>query len=159
MTALEAEAIGAWLDRLPPDVRSAFPRGSEDVDPAAAARVAAGLAAAGGIESILSLVESIQDSFVSLGRAGRVRFLAWFASLTYPDRAEAFRVLLDEGSEGDSGGFGKIAPVFLEDVRALMAALGPRAARGIVDGETLGAVAGAGFEVASDMDMPQGGAR
>lgn len=159
MADLGTEAIGAWFEFLPADVRAAFPDAAAGGDASSAALVSGIMKPFARPEEVLAAVSANQDSFIALGRAARVRFLAWFARLTYPDHAEAFRLLVDGDSTGDAGGVGKVAPVFMEDVRAIMASLGPRAARGIVDAETLGVVTGAGFEVVSDMDMRQGGAR
>ena len=50
-----------------------------------------------------------------------------------------------------------MAPYFREDVRALVEALGPRAARGFAIRANLAAVAGAGFEVAGELEMKSGG--
>jgi len=157
MADLRKETIDAWFGRLPADVRSAMPDGTAGEDPA-------GLAATEGLkglstpEDILTYVAGNQDLFLGMGRARRVRFLAWLTKRTYPEKIGVLEVLTDGGEDGGQGVMGKVAPVFLEDIRAIVEALGPRAARGIVDADTIAAVAGAGYELASEMDMRQGGA-
>jgi len=158
MADLMKDSIQAWLERLPEDVRSAIPDGAAGDEDAAKA-VTEGIKGLATPEQVLEFVDGNGDSFVAMGRARRVRFLAWFASRTYPSRTESFVALTDgEAGDGGQGGRGKVAPFFLEDVRALVEALGPRAARGIVDAAAIEAVAGAGYEVQSELEMRQGGA-
>nr|WP_250807998.1 hypothetical protein [Neorhizobium tomejilense] len=102
------------------------------------------------------------DGFIALGRAGRLRFLAWVLSRQYSDIEDFKNDLVtdrlpgeDEAGEGTVSGDGrdKIAPFFYSDILALAEALGPRIANQIVDAQTLDAVAGASLEVASEFEM------
>lgn len=156
MADLRKDSIEAWFGCLPDDVRSALPDGT-DGDVEAAMAVTEGLKGLSSPEDILSFVAFNQDSFLSMGRARRVRFLAWLAKRTYPEKIGVIDVLTDENGDGQ-GVMGKVAPVFLEDIRAIVEALGPRAAKGIVDADTIAVIAGAGYELKSEMDMRQGGA-
>jgi len=157
MADLRKDTMEAWFERLPDDVRSALPDGTAGAE-AAGLAVTEGLKGLKTPEEILSYVAVNQDSFMDMGRARRVRFLAWLAKRTYPEKIGVLDVLTDEGGDGGQGVMGKVAPVFLEDIRAIVEALGPRAARGIVDADTIAAVAGAGYELASELEMRQGGA-
>ena len=59
------------------------------------------------------------------------------------------------GSGGDAGG--EVGVLFLEDIRALAAALAPRLARRMASGETLEAVVQAAVTLEGDMAFRQGG--
>jgi hypothetical protein len=156
MADLSRAKIDSWLASLPDDVRSAIPE--EDFDDGAAAEATRAMSGVSGAREVLVALEGAEDSFTQIGRAGRLRFLAWFAARPYSD-AGAMRIMTggdDDGSGDGAGVLGKVAPLFAADLRAFVEALGPRAARLAVDGETLAAVTGAGFDVASEMGMGGG---
>jgi len=161
MANLSKTGIESWLERLPDDVKSIMTDAVDDkIDPEAVA-FASKLSKIDDNQKVLELVEANLHLFEGFGRARRIRFLAWFASRTYPDSMEPFQILLNgeeaEDSGGERGAIEKVSMILAEDVRALAAALGPRAARQIVTGESLEAVTGAGYEVTSEMEMRQGG--
>lgn len=159
MEALTYEAMEAWYGLLPDDVASCMEKPGREGQ-AEADAIAAALPGVGNGADLVSYVARNQDSFIAIGRARRIRILAWLAAGDYPDKVEALQALSGEegsGEGGSSAGTEKVAPYFKEDIRALVAALGPRAARGIVDAATLAAVAGAGYEVAGELEMRSGG--
>jgi len=155
MIDLRENAVQSWLRLLPDDLRSVLGEVTPDQDGNAAALVG-DFGDDPAPDDVLAAVEKHQDSILSLGRARRVRFLAWFARRTYPHSTGAFEILTDEDG-GEDGVLGKAGPVFAEDIRAIVAVLGIRAARQIADVETIEMIAGAGFEVTSEMEMRQGG--
>lgn len=162
MDDLSKKGIESWIDLLPDDIRSIMGDPIDAATDAAAASFVAKIKDAKEPEDVLDLVEANLDLFEGFGRARRIRFLAWFASRTYPDSMEPFRVLVedardDEDSSGGRSSVGKVSMILAEDMRALAAALGPRMARRIVTGGTLEAVTGAGYEVTTEMEMRQGG--
>lgn len=159
MAFLAKESVEAWYRLLPEDVASAMePPGEREAE--ASEAVLSGIAAVATGRQAVALVEEKADSFVAMGRARRIRFLAWLAARDYPDVVEALDAITGDGtseSGAGGGGAGKVAPYFREDVRALVEALGPRAARGFAIRANLAAVAGAGFEVAGELEMKSGG--
>jgi|HigsolmetaAR206D_1030411.scaffolds.fasta_scaffold00580_7 hypothetical protein len=157
MVNLDTAAVQAWFDRLPDDARSAMPDGVDGDETIAMAFVGA-VGKARDAADVLAAVETHQDSLARMGRARRIRFLAWFAARAYPQDTKAFDILTGKDSGDDDGSLGIAAPIFRQDIEALVMALGPRAARQIVGPESLGLVAGAGYEVASELEMKQGGA-
>jgi hypothetical protein len=160
MANLSKTGIESWLDRLPDDVREVMADPIDAAADPAAIAFAAEIAAVEDLAKVLDLVENNLALFEGLGRARRIRFLAWFASRTYPESLDLFRVLVEGYDDEDSGGRGaieKVSMILAEDMRALAAALGPRAARQIVTGGTLEAVTGAGYEVTTELEMRQGG--
>lgn len=102
------------------------------------------------------------DDFIKIGRAGRLRFLAWVQKKNFPDGKLFMDALTSDslpGEDDDGGevvggdGRDKIAPVFYSDILAFAEALGPRIAAQIVDAQTLDAVAGASLDVVSEFEM------
>jgi len=161
MQALARDSMEAWFGLLPDDVASCMEKPGQDGQ-AEADAIAAGLLSVGSGSDLVTYVAGNQDSFIAIGRARRIRILAWLAAGQYPDKVAALQALSGEEGAGEGGsaaGTDKVAPYFKEDIRALVEALGPRAARGIVDAATLAAVAGAGYEVAGELDMRSGGSR
>lgn len=168
MADLSKTGIESWLDRLPADVRSVMEGDIDAAPDPAAINFAAKMDEAANTpevveaqEKMLELIEANGDLFEKLGRARRLRFLAWFVAKTYPDSSQPVRILIDgyddEESQGGRGTIGKVSMILAEDLRALVAALGPRAAKLIVTEGTLEAVTGAGYEVTTEMEMRQGG--
>lgn len=157
MSWLAKESIDKWFSLLPDDVVSCMNK--DDLTPTDVDNdIVRELEGFSSGQEIVEYVISKAEIFADFGRPKRLRFLAWLASRDYPDMVNALQLLTDgENSDGGSGGIDKVAPLFLEDIRALVAALGPRAAQSIVDAATLNIVKGAGFEVANEMDMKSGG--
>ena len=159
MQALAKDSMEAWFGLLPDDVASCMekpgPEGQAEAD-----AIAAALPGLGNGAELVGYVSSNPQPFIEIGRARRIRILAWLAAGDYPDKAAALQALAGEDGSGEGGsaaGTEKVAPYFKEDIRAFVEALGPRAARGIVDAATLAAVTGAGFEVAGELEMRSGG--
>lgn len=157
MSWLAKESMDKWFSLLPDDVTSCMDKG--DLTPTEFDNdIVRELESFSSGQELVEYVISKADIFADFGRPKRIRFLAWLASRDYPDIVNALHLLTDgENSDSSSGGIDKVAPLFLEDARALIAALGPRAARSIVDATTLNIVKGAGFEVASELEMKSGG--
>lgn len=157
MADLSLNAMAAWLDRLPDDIRSAVgdvAAGDDD----RLAELSAVLSAAPA-DRLSVIVSERADDFMAMGRARRLRFLAWVARRTYPESGLLFRALAEDDDEGgQSGGRSKIAPYFLEDVKALVNVLGPRVAMQVVNGDNLGAVVRSSYELQSESEFRQGGA-
>jgi len=157
MSWLNKESMEKWFDLLPKDVASCMNR--QDLHPREEdKKIVRDLETLKSGQEILGYVLSNADVFAEFGRPKRMRFLAWFAARDYPDVIRAIQLLTGEDSAGGAvSGTEKVAPLFMSDIRALVEALGPRAAKIMVDGSTLGIVRGAGFEVASEFEMKSGG--
>jgi hypothetical protein len=155
MSLLTLEKLKAWSDLLPPD----FAAEIGEPDPAGSAHLAAISAALPALKdssSVTSFVAENQDAFIGIGRAGRIRFLAWSRSLGHVE-SSALIASLSEGDGDEGKGTTKVAPFFKSDLEALAAALGRRMARGMVDTYTLDVIAGASYEAVAAMDMRGGG--
>lgn len=149
MADLSAAAVRAWREKLPADLRAVVP---DDLsgDEATLARIASKLAEADA-ERVPGIVLEHGEMFAAMGRARRVRFLAWLAKRAYPESGIVISALIgkesdEQGSTGRQGG-GVVAPYFLEDLRAFAEALGPRVARRMVGGDAVGLIARAASRV------------
>lgn len=162
MVRLDKDSMDKWTSLLPGDLKGAVDAQTE-CDGESLETVVTGLkglteeSGDSKVEKVLDFVFREQDAFAKLDRARRVRFIAWVSGQPHSMSPKPLAILFDaersyQSGEDEDGGDGgtmeKIAPVFLQDVREIMAALGPRATRSIVDSETLGAVTTAGFEAA-----------
>lgn len=154
MSLLTLDQLKAWADLLPADYAAQI----GDPDPAAAthlAMISAALPTLKDSDSVLSFVLSNEDAFIGAGRAGRIRFLAWYMDLGLPERA----VLIDRLTEGDEEGgrgSGKVAPYFKSDMEAIAATLGRRVAHGMVDTYTLEMITGASREAVEVIELRGG---
>ena len=155
MSLMTLDHIKAWAAMLPPDFAAeigAPPGESGDYLSA----ISSALPSLKDSRSVLAFVAGNEDAFVGIGRAGRIRFLAWYRSQGHADSAMAIESLTE--SEGDGGsGTSKVAPYFKSDMEAIAAALGRRMARGMVDTYTLDVIAGASYEAVAAMEMRGGG--
>jgi hypothetical protein len=161
MDFLSKDRLVKWRAVQPKDV-AAVTEDPISVDPAFVELVANRLPTLKTADAVLEFVGERAEDFKNLGRAGRLRFLAWVLAQKYPDISRFLNALVcdtvpGEDDEGGSvaGGDGrdKIAPFFYSDILAFAEALGPRVAAQIVDAQTLDAVAGASLEVASEFEM------
>jgi hypothetical protein len=164
MDFLRHDRLVKWRAAQPRDIASVT-GDPQKTDPAFVELVAKRLPALTSATAVLDFAGENADGFIALGRAGRLRFLAWVLSQSYSDIDDFKKDLVtdrapgdDDGEAGSDGGDGrdgrdKIAPFFYSDILAFAEALGPRIASQIVDEQTLNAVAGASMEVASEFEM------
>jgi len=160
MDFLKPERLAKWRAVQPRDI-AAVTEDPGAVDPAFVELVARRLPTLETATAVLDFVGENADGFISVGRVGRLRFLAWVLSRKYGDIGDFMVALVsdrdpgeeDGGTEGTGDGRDRIAPFFYSDILALAEALGPRMAAQIVDAQTLDAVAGASLEVASEFEM------
>ena len=163
MDILKKERLEKWKSVHPSDISSVMelnPVENTEFTALVAAKIPEFKSAA----NVLEFVESNGKEFEELGRAGRLRFLAWVLAQKYNDIRD-FMIALksgnnkEDGSEEDEGekssgeGVKGAAPFFYSDLIAFAEALGPRFAAQIVDAQTLDIVTGASLEVANDMEM------
>ena len=183
MLDLSDASIAAWKAKLPDDLRSAL--AAEGEGPSGGAGALAAVLTEAAPWQVPEVVRRHPDEVRAFGRARRVRLMAWMAGQAQPDPAALLRRLTGEapprevssrevsppevsngagdgagagegaGSGGDAGG--EVGVLFLEDIRALAAALAPRLARRMASGETLEAVVQAAVTLESDMAFRQGG--
>lgn len=157
MSVLTLEDIKAWTDLLPADFANAVgepaPTAAEDY-----AAIAAALPRLKDSVKILEFVAANDEKFISIGTAGRIRFLGWYRGLNKTEEYRDFMESITEGEEGEDGGRGttKVAPYFKQDVEALAAVLGRRMAAEIVDGYALDVIKGAAYEATGDLEMRGG---
>lgn len=141
----------AWHGRMPPDVRAAIPedfRDGADEYGALSERIAAAK-----VEDAHRIVASEADLFRRMGRARRLRFLAWAAKRSTPDRPSAWARLFEKDSESEGGGEGTatgvddIVDLFIDDIRCLKDPLAALVVVRIGDGENVRIVARAAQDV------------
>lgn len=138
MADLSAAATNAWLDKLPEPFRSDTPQATPEADGSIAAIVASIDPSDPG--KVLEVVAAHDDEFVQMGRARRLRFLAWLVNQPYPNRRMLSARLTGDGDvESDDGGGhqggvneGKSAPLFLADVKAIINSLGENFTKGLI---------------------------
>jgi hypothetical protein len=161
MDFLRKDRLEKWRAVQPRDVASAT-EDPVDTDPAFVELVAKRLPTFRTAVSVRDFVAGKAEEFVALGRAGRLRFLAWVLRQKYSDEDEFMIALIsdrmagdDEGDGGGASGTGleRVAPFFYSDLLAFAEAIGPRVAAQIVDVNTLEAVSGASLDVASEFEM------
>jgi hypothetical protein len=155
MSLLTLEKLKSWSALLPPE----FAAEVGDPDPESAPHLAAISEALPGLkdsDSVTAFVAANEDAFIGIGRAGRIRFLAWCRGVGHADGG-ALIERLTEGDGDEGKGTGKVAPYFKSDLEAIAAALGKRMARGMVDAFTLDVIAGASYDVVGALDMRGGG--
>jgi len=162
MTKLDKDSMSVWYGLLPADVASCIEISELGEGESEATAIVGAIKGFKNGEDVVGFVAQNPERFLTIGRARRLRFLAWLMAGNYPDKGMALQALAnpddeEQGSEGAAGGVGKVAPYFKEDILALVEALGPRAARRIVDVGTLAAVTGAAYEVAGELEMRSGG--
>ena len=148
---LGATEMEAWHGRMPPDVRAAIPedfRDGADEYGALSERIAAAK-----VEDAHRIVASEADLFRRMGRARRLRFLAWAAKRSTPDRPSAWARLFEKDSESEGGGEGTatgvddIVDLFIDDIRCLKDPLAALVVVRIGDGENVRIVARAAQDV------------
>lgn len=155
MSLMTLDQIKAWAALLPPDFAAEI--GEPEGDSAEhLSAISSALPSLKDSQSVLDFVAGNEDAFVGIGRAGRIRFLAWYRSQGHADSAIAIDTLTEGEGEGGKG-TSKVAPYFKSDMEAVAAALGRRMARGMVDTYTLDVIAGASYEAVAAMDMRGGG--
>lgn len=160
MQFLSKENLLQWKEKLPDDVLRCLDE-ITDEGQQAADELSASFASLQTTDDFFDFINSNQEKFIEIGRTRRLRFLAWCTARFYSDkigREKLISAITEGGSDDGEGqaGRGKVAPYFLQDIKAFAEAIGPRAAGFIVDENTLSTIAGVGFEIASDLDMRGG---
>lgn len=148
---LGIKEMEAWHGRMPPDVRAAIPEdfreGTDDYG-ALSERITTAK-----VEDAHRIVASEADLFRRMGRARRLRFLAWAAKRSTPDRPSAWARLFEKDAGdgtaegGEAGGVGDVVDLFVDDIRCLSGPLADRVIARISDGENVRIVASAAQEV------------
>ena len=147
---LGIKEMEAWHGDMPPDVRAAIPedfREGADEYGALSERISGTK-----VEDAYRIVASEADLFRRMGRARRLRFLAWAAKRSMPDRPSAWARLFEkdaqsEGGEAGGSGVGDVVDMFVDDIRCLSAPLATLVIARIADGENVRVVASAAQEV------------
>lgn len=161
MDFLDRERLEKWRSVQPSDI-AAVSEIPEKTDPAFVALVAEKAPTFKSAGEIIDFVGSSAESFIELGRAGRLRFLAWVLGRKFDDSKDFMIALMsgnieDEGDKGSADGSGegleRVAPFFFSDLLAFAEALGPRMAAQIVDSRTLDIVTMAGAEASNEFEM------
>jgi hypothetical protein len=152
---LSEHATRAWVAALPDDVRDTLARSDRDPDEMSAPRGFADAIASLGPDDAWRLPEIIREhpeAAKSLGRARRMRLVAWASSVTYPDSARLLQELTGEDDDGSeqAGSVGESGILFLEDIRAYAEALGARVARLLASATNIEAVMQSAFTLESE---------
>jgi hypothetical protein len=153
MPELSGDKIRSWHERLPSDIRSVIP---EDFGTNDEACNDVGFTLESIALSVLpDFIHENSEVFAVMGRARRIRVLAWMANRAGANGSLLLNEIINEEGDGSGDfGTGKVAPLFREDLRALAEALGPRMARLQVSGGTLTAVLQAGYVAEAEAQMP-----
>lgn len=148
---------------LPEDVRSVVP---DDASPDADGLVDAiseDLAGAAP-RRMAGIIRQHQDAIATLGRARRIRLLAWIANRSWPDAQSVVGQITDEGGDasGESGGEGKsgpskVASLFRADIKAYARICTARMVRSASDLKAIDAVRNGIKEYEVNMDMRRTG--
>ncbi|ACS43365.1 hypothetical protein [Methylorubrum extorquens] len=144
-----------WFDTRPVFVRAAvtddFREGTADYT-ALSERIATTR-----IEDAHKLVASEADLFRGMGRARRLRFLAWAAQRSTPDRPSAWARLFEKSDEGEEGsGANDVVDLFVDDIRAMQGPLAELTVRLIGDAENVRIVSRAAQDIV-EAPAPAGG--
>lgn len=140
-----------WLSKLPDDVRLALIAPDEQVSLSSSSLLSAlETSEAARIPEILQ--EHLEDA-KKMGRARRVRLLAWIAC--QPDRAIIFRKI--EEDEKSGGGNQTAGIMLLEDIRALVTAMSNRIVKQVASEATIDTVLQAAAYIENDIEFRQGG--
>jgi hypothetical protein len=139
---LSSRHVKEWRGRLAPNVMSAIvDDATPDGDVLVGGMVAELQSAAP--RRVLSVFDRHADAIAGMGRARRVRLMAWMVNRFWPDTNIA-RDLMREGEgegEGQGGdGRSKIAPLFRVEYEALMAIVKPYVVNNTQSHETVGAL-------------------
>ncbi len=154
------EGLLAWRQQIPDDIVVCIEE-ITDEGQEAADFIAKMLPAIEKPDDFLNLVKDNQEKFIEMGRARRLRFLAWCTARLYRETIEREKLIvaitnLEKEGDGESSS-GNAGPYFLEDIKAFAEAIGPRAAALIVDENTLKTISGVGFEIANEIELTRGG--
>jgi hypothetical protein len=162
MLDLSDGSISKWMSKLPQDVLAALAEGDAP-SPGGAPALSAAFGGAVGAPQVPDLVREHPDEAKALGRAGRVRLMAWVADNSGDNPGPVFRRLVGEVAADDDGGAGSagsdtVGILFLEDIRSIARNVtGPRVAARIVDDSSLSMAVEAAATLESDMAFRQGG--
>lgn len=161
MSWFTKEALVAWRNNIPDDIVVCIDD-ITDEGQAAADFIAKLLPNIKTSDDYVSVVRDNQEKFIEMGRARRLRFLAWCNARLYREKENRIKVNIaltevGSGDEEGSAGNGGAGPYFLEDIKAFAEAIGPRAAAIIVDENTLKTIAGVGMQMENDRKMNGGG--
>ena len=159
MPDLSERSLSAWLAKLPEDLRLAISSDGE-VASIGSGDLLASLNSVTPLE-VPALVRLHSADTRSFGRARRIRLMAWMAKEAGEPAPVFARLTEDEtgDAEGSTGGHADIGILFLEDIKALANALGPRIARRMASNATMAAVIQSAFNLESDVEFRQGGMR
>lgn len=154
------EGLVAWRSKIPDDILICVDDITDEGQDAADF-IAKLLPNAQTPDDYLEIVKNNQDKFIEMGRARRLRFLAWCNARLYRDKAERIKLniaftQLDKTEDGSGTGTGSAGPYFLEDIKAFAEAIAPRAAALIVDEDTLKTISGVGIELENNRKMNGG---
>ena len=163
MDILSSDKLKKWKSILPDDISSIMEISSSNNEDFSIL-VTKEMPNFKSADNVLKFVSDNADEFEELGRAGRLRFLAWVGAQKFND-IKGFMVALNSGnnkedgsesgeSEGTSGeGVKGVTPFFHSDLIAFAEAIGPRVAAQIMDAQTLDMVTGASLEVANELEI------
>lgn len=153
MPDLSAEGMAKWRSVLPDDILSCM--GTDGGLGSGELIRVLKTAAPDEVSVLLPLHAADVEAF---GRARRLRLMAWTLSGLLSDDGTQTNVLADligEDDEGSGGKRGEVSRILYEDYLAFVTAIGPRAARAIVNAasvdQALDSVVGAREELRSRM--------
>jgi hypothetical protein len=156
-----------WLSKLPGDVRTAFDSeasGGYDGDGSLEKLISelSGLTGEGDVWRVPEVVQRNAAAVPAFGRARRLRLMGWMAKTTYPDTGELFRMLTgeaesNEGDEGSSAASGAVGVLFIEDIKAYIAALAGRYAENAISAPNVELAAQSAFILENEIAFTRGG--
>ena len=156
MPDLSSQSLAVWLAKLPDDVREALDDASDAATDGRGALMTA-LSTATPLE-VPDLVRQHAGEVHGFGRARRVRMMAWMANKAQDPGPIFTRLTADDTTDGEAGS-GNVGILFLEDIKALAAAIAPRIARRMTSEATMEAVIQSAFTLEGEVELRQGGLR
>jgi hypothetical protein len=142
MADLSKETMKRWRELLPADIQSAVP---EDFtgDETAVYKLCETVRAT-DLRDMRKVVDAHASLIEGMGRARRIKFLAWLSHKSFPYRVDIFADVVS--GEGEGGNGRPVSMLFIEDIKALNEAIAARLARDVVVEPNVEAIKMAAFE-------------
>jgi hypothetical protein len=156
---LSSDHISKWRKLLPPNVLAVV---GDDATPEGDVLLGGVIAEmeAAAPRRVLSVFDRHADAIVAMGRARRMRLMAWMDNRFMPDTNLARDLMRDFAEDdGDEGGGGraKIAPLFRAEYEALLAVVRPYIVQNAQSHETVGALHAGIVEFSRSSEMTASG--
>jgi len=153
MADISADTMKAWRALLPDDLKSVIPDdgGGDERRVADLCEALRGAPAAEWPGLVVQHAEAVRE----MGRARRIKFLAWVSNQTHRMNPRVFADIVSEDDQ--AGGRSQTGVLFVEDIRALNEALARRVARRMGDKNTFEMIREASREIENEPEFRREG--